>query len=298
MSFVAVARKDFRDAIRSQWLLALSALFVVAFALPALIRFSLGVGLGDRQQATQIMVLFIRFMKSGTAVLVPIIAIVVTYASITREQESGTLKLLLALPHSRADVVVGKLLGRSAVVALPIAFGFLIAGIILVPSTPGAAIWRFGAFALLTVLLGVVFVGLSLGISAAASTDRQSMVGSVGVFMAGSVFWGPATGRIASSLNEYAGISTQSRYLVELFLKILNPIAAYKTLVDSLITQSQMGARQQLFGFFLFPDPAAQEALGEELPLIFTDPFIVALMVLWFIVPVYIGMEIFERADL
>lgn len=298
MSLVAVARKDFRDAIRSQWLLALSALFVVAFALPALIRFSLGVGLGQRQGATQIMLLFIRFMKSGTAVLVPIIAIVVTYASITREQESGTLKLLLALPHSRADVVVGKLLGRSAVVALPIAFGFLIAGIVLLPSTPTGAIWRFGAFALLTVILGVVFVGLSLGISAAADSDRQAMVGSVGVFMAGSVFWGPATGRIASSLESYAGISTQSRYLVELFLKLLNPIAAYKTLVDSLIAQSQMAARQQLFGFFLFPDPAAQKALGDQLPFYFTDPFVVVLLLLWFIVPVYIGMEVFERADL
>lgn len=298
MSLVAVARKDFRDAIRSQWLLALSALFVVAFALPALIRFSLGVGLGERQGATEIMVLFIRFMKSGTAVLVPIIAIVVTYASITREQESGTLKLLLALPHSRADVVVGKLLGRSAVVALPIAFGFLIAGIVLIPSTPVGAMWRFGAFALLTVILGVVFVGLSLGISAAADSDRQAMVGSVGVFMAGSVFWGPATGRIASSLETYAGITTQSRYLVELFLKLLNPIAAYKTLVDSLIAPSEMAARQQLFGFFLFPDPAAQKALGESLPFYFTDPFVVVLLLLWFIVPVYVGMEVFERADL
>ncbi|MFB6234110.1 MAG: ABC transporter permease subunit [Halopenitus sp.] len=298
MSLVAVARKDFRDAIRSQWLLALSALFVVAFALPALIRFSLGVGLGQQQGATQVMLLFIRFMKSGTAVLVPIIAIVVTYASITREQESGTLKLLLALPHSRADAVVGKLLGRSAVVALPIAFGFLISGIVLLPATPIAAIWRFVAFALLTVILGVVFVGLSLGISAAADTDRQSMVGSVGIFLAGSVFWGPATGRIASSLESYAGISTQSKYLVELFLKLLNPIAAYKTLVDSLIYQSEMQARQQLFGFFLFPDPAAAKALGDQLPFYFTDPFVVVLLLLWFIVPVYIGMEVFERADL
>jgi len=124
------------------------------------------------------------------------------------------------------------------------------------------------------------------------------MVGSVGVFIAGSVFWGPATGRIASSLETYAGISTQSRYLVELFLKLLNPIGAYKTLVDSLIAPSQLAARQQLFGFFLFPDPAAQEALGEQLPFYFTDPFVAVLLLLWFIVPVYVGMEIFERADL
>ncbi len=298
MSLEAVARKDFRDAVRSRWIWVLSALFVVLFAGPALFRFTLGIGLGDGAEATGIALLFIQLMKEGTAVLVPIIAIVVGYASITRERESGTLKLLLSLPHSRADVVVGKVLGRSAVIALPVAVGFLAAGLVLIPASSGFALASFLAFGFLTMLLGVVFVGLAVGISAAARSDREAMVGSVGAFVLFQVFWGTATSRIAGGLQEYAGLTAQNRYLVELGAKLLNPIAAYKTLADSLVFESQMQARQQLFGFFLFPDPAAQEALGQELPVIFTDPVVAALMVLWFVVPVYVGMVLFERADL
>ena len=301
MSWRAVAEKDFRDAVRSRWLWILSVLFVVVFSTPGILRFYFGVGEGDAAEpeaAGGIAVLFIHMMKEVTVLIVPIIAIVLAYASLTRERESGTLKLLLSLPHARSEVVVGKLLGRSAVIAVPVLIGFVVCGLFLFPAATGFAIGRYLAFALLTALLGVVFVGISVGVSAAANTDRQAVVGTVGAYIGFLAVWNPLTGYLAENLADFVGASTRNQYLVELFLRLLNPMEAYKTLADSLVFESALQARQAAFGFFLFPDPAAIEALGEELPLPLTDPFVVVYMLLWLVLPVTIGMYVFEKRDL
>ena len=93
MSWDVVARKDFADAVRSRGLWALSALFVIVFALPPLLLFYLE--LGQPTQTEGSTDVFIFFMKEASALLVPVIAIVVAYAAITHERESGTMKILL-----------------------------------------------------------------------------------------------------------------------------------------------------------------------------------------------------------
>lgn len=301
MSWRAVAEKDFRDAIRSRWLWALSGLFVLLFSTPGILRFYFGVGDVEGQEAEAaggIVVLFIHMMKEMTALLVPIIAIVIAYAALTRERETGTMKLLLSLPHDRYEVVFGKLLGRSAVIAIPILVGFAVCGLFLLPAATGFAVGRYAGFAVLTALLGVVFVGISVGISAAANSQRQAMVGTVGTYVGFLAVWNPLTGELAEQSVDLVGGSERSRYLIELFLTLLNPMEAYKTLADSLVFESALQARQAAFGFFLFPDPAAIEALGDDLPIVFTDPFVVVYLLLWLVVPITIGMYVFERRDL
>ncbi len=301
MSWRAVAEKDFRDAIRSRWLWALSGLFVLLFSTPGILRFYFGVGDVEGQEAEAaggIVVLFIHMMKEMTALLVPIIAIVIAYAALTRERETGTMKLLLSLPHDRYEVVFGKLLGRSAVIAIPILVGFAVCGLFLLPAATGFAVGRYVGFAVLTALLGVVFVGISVGISAAANSQRQAMVGTVGTYVGFLAVWNPLTGELAEQSVDLVGSSERSRYLIELFLTLLNPMEAYKTLADSLVFESALQARQAAFGFFLFPDPAAIEALGDDLPIVFTDPFVVVYLLLWLVVPITIGMYVFERRDL
>lgn len=301
MSWRAVAEKDFRDAIRSRWLWALSGLFVLLFSTPGILRFYFGVGDVEGQEAEAaggIVVLFIHMMKEMTALLVPIIAIVIAYAALTRERETGTMKLLLSLPHDRYEVVFGKLLGRSAVIAIPILVGFAVCGLFLLPAATGFAVGRYVGFAVLTALLGVVFVGISVGISAAANSQRQAMVGTVGTYVGFLAVWNPLTGELAEQSVDLVGGSERSRYLIELFLTLLNPMEAYKTLADSLVFESALQARQAAFGFFLFPDPAAIEALGDDLPIVFTDPFVVVYLLLWLVVPITIGMYVFERRDL
>jgi len=188
MTWQAVARKDFRDAVRSRWLWALSAIFVGLFAGAA---YFVGSNLpADPQQPITTDAFLQTLGQLVITLLIPLVAIVVSYSAIVGERESGSLKLLLSLPHSRADALVGKAVGRSAVVALPILLGLVLAFAVLGVYGLGLEVLNFVAFTILTMLLGVVFVSISIGVSAAASTNRRAMLGTVGLYFVFTLFWG------------------------------------------------------------------------------------------------------------
>ena len=299
MSWEAVARKDFQDAVRSRWLWVLSALFIVVFAGAAIVRLYFGGGGG--QQSTQMLRGLLVFLKGGTAVLLPLTAIVVSYASITREVESGTIKLLLSLPHSRDDVVLGKVVGRSLVVALPVLLGFLVAFVALLPAASGADFVAYLGFALLTALLGVVFVGIGVGVSAAAKTNQQAVVGAGGLFATFWFLWNLFVSGVNRAATDLFSLSTAGQFKLRLALKLLNPIQAYKTLIDGLF-MSDLNARARMFGSLLsllFSGGGnPREALGPNLSPLFSDPAVLVYLLLWLVIPVWVGIIWFRDADL
>lgn len=299
MSWEAVARKDFQDAIRSRWLWVLSVLFVVVFASPAIAKLYFGQGFSGNGQTQGVVQLFIYLLKEGTAIIVPLTAIVIAYASLTRERESGTLKLMLALPHSRDDVVFGKLLGRSAVIAVPVLIGFLVSLLTLIPVVSGIDFLTYVQFALLTALLGVVFVGISVGFSAAVDSNQQAILGAGGTFAVFWFAWGRLVDGIANGVQDLLGVGATGRYQMVLFMKLLNPLASYKTLVDSLFMPA-IDARIGMFGFLFFVDPNAENALktGSGIPFIFSDPFVLLFLVGWLFLPIAFGLVWFRAKDL
>ncbi|MFB6220752.1 MAG: ABC transporter permease [Halolamina sp.] len=299
MSWEAVARKDFQDAVRSRWLWVLSALSIVVFAGAAIGQLYLGGGNLNPQQSQGLLQGFLFFLKQGTGILIPLTAIVVAYGSITRERESGTMKLLLALPHSRDDVVLGKVLGRSAVVALPVLIGFFVAFLALLPAGSGVNFLLYIQFALLTALLGVVFVGISVGVSAAARTNQQAIVGAGGLFGVFWFLWNFLVSGINRAATDVFSLSTASQYQLRLTLKLLNPIQSYKTLVDGLF-MGDLQARIRMFSmlFGVVPNPEAGKALGPELSPLFSDGMVLLFLLVWLVVPVGVGLVWFRDADL
>ena len=209
------------------------------------------------------------------------------------------MKLLLSLPHSRDDVVLGKFLGRSGVVALPVLIGFFVAFLALLPAASGIDVLVYVQFALLTALLGVVFVGIAVGVSAAANTNQQALVGTGGLFSVFWFLWNFVVSGINRAATELFGLSTPQQYQFRLALKLLNPIQAYKTLVDGLF-MSALNARIQMFGMImgLIPDQQAAQALGPELSPVFSDPVVLAAMLLWLVVPLVVGIVWFREAEL
>jgi ABC-2 type transport system permease protein len=244
---------------------------------------------------------FLRTLSNVTRLLVPLTGAVVAYASVVGERESGTLKLLLSLPHSRLDVLVGKLLGRSGVLAVPVLAGLLVA----VPVFPASGV-EFVAtdyllFAGLTVLVGVAFVAVGLGASAATDSSRRAVAATFVPFVVFALLWSQVVNRVTSLLGD--GISVAGTQLLApvegaglfeayFLVRAVNPLAAYQ------MVASNLGSPQTQLA--LFSPPSRQQYTQQfgELPVYLTDGFFVVLLALWVVLPVAVGYLAFERADL
>ncbi|WP_255198088.1 ABC transporter permease subunit [Halorarius litoreus] len=308
-SVEAVAKKDFQDAIRSRALLVLTTVFVVFFAASAfffadqvsqqLDAVANSSNASQAQAAQQIREgltsdAFLDALTQVTRLLIPLTGIVVAYAALVGERESGTLKLLLALPHSRLDVVLGKVAGRSAVVAAPVLLGFLVAAPVfpILGVTFNAV--NFALFALATAFIGVVFVALSVGVSAAAPTSRRAVITVVGLYALFTLLWGQFANAIVREVSNNTDLGNTALVKVFLVVKHLNPVATYQSLVASL-GQGELAARVSLVGGLQGQFIAQQ--LG-EVPIYLTDGALVVYLLLWIAVPVVLGYLTFQRADL
>jgi ABC-2 type transport system permease protein len=292
MTWQAVARKDFRDSLRSRWLWVISVIFVGLFIGSA---YFLGSNLnGSSGKVTSDAFLGLLGDKI-VALLIPLIALVVAYSAIIGERKSGTMKLLLSLPHSRQDVIVGKAVGRSGVVTVPILLGLVVAAVVLVVYGVSIKLMSYLLFTFLTIALGVVFVSLAVGISAAASTNRRAMVGSVGLYVLFTVFWKNVRS-VLLMLNNKLSLGWNMMNMIEygLFVKFFNPVRAYQTLVAALYANSTLQARLYDAGRI---GPLIAKRIGTA-PFYLSDSVVVAQFLLWLLIPIAIGYYIFKNTDL
>ncbi|MFB6160177.1 MAG: ABC transporter permease subunit [Haloferacaceae archaeon] len=275
MSWRVVARKDFEDAARSGWLLGLAALFVVLVSLGVYVTSLLSGGGGVDSTA----VLRSGFVQDGVVTaFIPLVSLVVAYNAVVGERESGSLKLLLALPHSRADVVFGKVVGRAAAVATAIAAGFLLPAVVLLvlDSVTFAAV-AYVQYTFFAALLGVAFVAIAVGFSAATASHRLAMAGAVGIYF---LFVG-LLGAIQFPLSLYLQVSGTPGWLPlsgqELIrmIRLINPTGAFK-----IVTNGFLGGR-------LFSGQGARLQAAA-----------VVMLVAWTVVPPLFGLLRFEKADL
>jgi ABC-2 type transport system permease protein len=302
MTWQAVARKDFRDSVRSYWLWALSAAFVAFFA-ASVYFFANPLGKQAAEQNVELTSdAFIQALLITTRLFIPVIAIVIAYASITGERDSGTLKLLLALPHSRRDVVVGKLFGRGGVVVLPVVLGLAAGAVAFMLTKVDLAPVTYLQFAGLTALLGLVFVAVAVGISAGTSSNRRSMISSVGIFVLFSLFWAQFSRNLSLLTKEYLNTTRNEMLLMEVFLKLLNPIGAYRSLAYRITISGPMEARAILIGQSRSRIRDFQYLLRNtfrtEVPWFLEDWVVVLIIVFWIVVPPVLGYLVFREVDL
>jgi len=246
-----VAKKDFKDAIRSRGLWVLAAIFTVLFIAPIAIRIVDTGGFGpsppDGGLATRFIIENI-YLNLVTVVL-PIITIFVGAAALTKEKTSGSLKLLLSLPFSRRSVLIGKVLGRCAVVAVPFFLASSVTAIFMWGSDIPLNIEMYVFFMFYTLLFVLVMVGIAVSISGAVSTTLRSLIVNAVFYVYISFGWNSLANEIGKFMFNEIGVSRSVRWHSVLFIKLASPIQAYKTLVNSMLASFSDNVQPRLQEF-------------------------------------------------
>ncbi|QAU14097.1 ABC transporter [Halorubrum sp. BOL3-1] len=265
MSIETIARKDLADASRSKMLWVVAVLVLLSTAgVTGLIAVTTGMPARE--------VFGIAFQLAVTTL--PIIALILAKGAITGERESGSLRVLLSLPPSRSDVLVGKLLGRTVLMLAATLVSGLATGLVVL-ALLGGGIGVLVPFVGFLGLMGIVFVAIGVGVSAASATDNRATAIAVGAYMILVALWNLIEGGIQFGAVELGLMEAGSQPAWLQLVGLLPPnnaaIAAFRATVEG-----------QIFG---------------------TDPFAsvwlpVCLLLIWFVFPVAGGYLSFRDAQI
>jgi ABC-type transport system involved in multi-copper enzyme maturation permease subunit len=266
-----IAKKEFKDRVRSKWIITLTLIFAI---LTIAISYFTGGGTFGGMEETVVALL------GFSTLLVTLIAILLGYATISGEIESGSLSIVLAYPVKRVEALLGKFLGLGSVLVLATILGFGGGGIIIAANTGMEAILPYLAFICLTILLGLVYLSLSTCFSAICKKRVTSIVAGIVIF-----FWSMIYGTII--LGIYLGTGGS-------FSDLMDPSAIPDWFWASIFL-SPMDMNQA----------TVMQAFGLNRILGFTvnPPFYINMIsltivqVLWIITPLAIAFYFFKRRD-
>lgn len=272
-SVYTIAKKEFADNARNKWILALVAIFLVL-----VLAASIMAGGGKMGE----MGMTVGSLSSISSMLIPIIAIMLGYATVSGEAESGALSVVLASPVRRVEVLLGKYLGLASVICFSVLVGFGISGGVIAVTTGNAEWTGYLAFMLLSMLLGLLYLSLSICFSSMLKRRVTSLAAGVVVF-----FWGMIIGMIVIGLFMATGGS----------------------LDDFLYGDTSSVPDWVWFDMFLSPQDgsgtAAMLAFGEteflgydlDLPPWMNLGTLVLAQLIWTLVPLALALVWFQRRD-
>lgn len=271
MTAVDVARRELRSASRATATWVLAGGFLLFF-LAATSAYLLIAGGGGRVGLAPGLVYMLR---GPTGVLVSLAAVLFGYAAVVGERERGSLKLVLALPHSRSEAVFGKLAGRSALLLGALSVALFVGALRMLVSHPDFGFPVYAGFALATLLYGFAYLSLAVAVSAAATSTTAAAVAAFGLWVVLEFLWGVLPRLLLFVVRRLTGSAPDP----SLFLAIgnLSPGAAYANVVGGYLGNVTPPGRTHVTG----------------------EPWFGALvLVVWATVPVLLGYARFRAADL
>jgi len=215
-----IAAHELRIGMRNRWAVATTVL-LAALALSITLLGSAPTGVVKTDPLAVVVV----SLSSLTILLVPLIALMLSFDAIVGEHERGTLALLLSYPVARWQVVVGKILGQTTILGFATVVGYGVAGAALWQArAPVQSAW--GAFAAMvgtSILLGASFVALGC-LASTLVRERATAAGiAVGMWLFFVLLYDTALlGMLVADQGRILGRAALDALL------LLNPADAYR----------------------------------------------------------------------
>jgi Cu-processing system permease protein len=270
-----LAGKEIQEGLRNRWVLA-TTLLMASLALALTFLGSAPTG----SVGVRALDVVIVSLSSLTIFLVPLIALLIAHDAIVGEMERGTMILLLSYPVGRWQVVLGKFLGHSAILAFATLLGYGAAVLALLAT--GAAIdassWTaFAAMIGTSVALGAVFLALGYLVSALAGNRGTAAGVSIGIWLGMVLIYDMGLlGLLVIDQGRMISGATLNALL------LLNPTDVYRLV--------------NLAGFANVSSFSGMAGLSSDAAL--SPPVLVAALLTWIMVPLGFATLSFSRREL
>lgn len=227
-NILIIAKKEIMDNIRNKWIIILSFIFAL---LTLVISYFGSIYSSGWQDLNGTVV----GMMSLVQLLVPIIALILGYATIIGEIEKGSMSALLSHSISRFEIVIGKFLGLGCILSLSIIIGFGIAGIIISINVSDVNFLNYLIFIFSTILIGLVFLSISIFFSTIFKKRTTAIGGAIFLWFLFNmilpiVFFGILAANVGLENITAIGLGEQQPPSWYYIVTLLNPIDVYSTL--------------------------------------------------------------------
>lgn len=236
-------------------------------------------------------------LQASLGVLVMIGGLIVSFRAIIGKLESGTINLVVGMPHSRRDIVIGKLVGRTVVITFGIAAAVIcaVAGELLLFGT--VSIFQITAVTVTTIGYALCWVAIGLAISALARSSTESITGVISASLLG-LQWGNISWLVYESINSIDSVPYE--YLL---VRRIAPREAYHVVTNWILgvgngddvflpMLNQRETDVNVIGVFIV------DTTGDSVPLYLTEWASLLVLGLWCIVPLAITLLRIKTIDL
>jgi len=212
--------------------------------------------------------------------LVPLFGLLLGYRTVVGERVGGQLVLLLSFPYSRSDVVLGKAVGRGLVLVGTITAGTLGAAALVEYPFGSVALDTLAVFLGTTLLYGLVFLMIGIGLSTVTASMRRGTILTFGVFFLSVVAWSGLEGYFLQAL-QYVDLAGDTLPDWARFVYGAEPTLLYGRVMDTFVA-----------------DVSSGPYLGSSAPWYLGGTVAAVLLVAWVILPALGGYLQFRRSDL